>query len=118
MIAWNFLSFIFSGVDKLEQQASSSADLTPDLSIVKIESANNSNMDDTGGLDMYVDMPDQSMISHMQGDEEVPDDHSDYEHPSGDWGQEDMSNEGSNISGDQSMYMGNMKGRLLLYNYL
>ncbi|KAJ8299051.1 hypothetical protein KUTeg_023111 [Tegillarca granosa] len=82
---------------KEESDISSTADLTPDLSIVKVEGGKSGLEDETGGLDMYVDTHDGTMhLTHM-GDDEISD--QEYEAP-GEWGQE--SNEGSNISGDQN----------------
>ncbi|XP_021368189.1 uncharacterized protein LOC110459952 isoform X10 [Mizuhopecten yessoensis] len=86
----------------------STADMTPDLSIVKIESSNH----ETGGLDMHVDMPEEGVMRIHPG--RMPDEQeeaSDKEIE--DWAREEMSNEGSNISGDQnnSWYMGTFKGR-------
>lgn len=87
--------------------------MTPDLSIVKIESRNAEI--DTGGLDMYVDMPEHGVMQLHRRSDDDQGEHSDieYEEPSGDWSREDMSNEGSNISGDQnnSWYVGTFKGR-------
>ncbi|XP_021368181.1 uncharacterized protein LOC110459952 isoform X3 [Mizuhopecten yessoensis] len=85
----------------------STADMTPDLSIVKIESSNH----ETGGLDMHVDMPEEGVMRIHPG--RMPDEQeeaSDKEIE--DWAREEMSNEGSNISGDQnnSWYMGTFKG--------
>ncbi|OWF43292.1 Kelch repeat and BTB domain-containing protein 7 [Mizuhopecten yessoensis] len=84
----------------------STADMTPDLSIVKIESSNH----ETGGLDMHVDMPEEGVMRIHPG--RMPDEQeeaSDKEIE--DWAREEMSNEGSNISGDQnnSWYMGTFK---------
>ncbi|XP_069132893.1 myoneurin-like isoform X17 [Argopecten irradians] len=86
---------------------SSTADMTPDLSIVKIEASNH----ETGGLDMHVDMPEEGVMRIHPG--RMPDEQeetSDKEIE--DWAREEMSNEGSNVSGDQnnSWYMGTFKG--------
>ncbi|XP_060086278.1 uncharacterized protein LOC132565629 isoform X8 [Ylistrum balloti] len=86
----------------------STADMTPDLSIVKIEASNH----ETGGLDMHVDMPEEGVMRIHQGRlPEEQEDTSDKEIE--DWAREEMSNEGSNVSGDQnnSWYMGTFKGR-------
>ncbi|XP_033752957.1 uncharacterized protein LOC117336493 isoform X7 [Pecten maximus] len=86
----------------------STADMTPDLSIVKIEASNH----ETGGLDMHVDMPEEGVMRIHQG--RMPDDQDDTSDKEiEDWAREEMSNEGSNISGDQnnSWYMGTFKGR-------
>ncbi|XP_069132886.1 uncharacterized protein [Argopecten irradians] len=85
---------------------SSTADMTPDLSIVKIEASNH----ETGGLDMHVDMPEEGVMRIHPG--RMPDEQeetSDKEIE--DWAREEMSNEGSNVSGDQnnSWYMGTFK---------
>ncbi|XP_033752951.1 uncharacterized protein LOC117336493 isoform X2 [Pecten maximus] len=85
----------------------STADMTPDLSIVKIEASNH----ETGGLDMHVDMPEEGVMRIHQG--RMPDDQDDTSDKEiEDWAREEMSNEGSNISGDQnnSWYMGTFKG--------
>ncbi|XP_033752964.1 zinc finger and BTB domain-containing protein 17-like isoform X13 [Pecten maximus] len=87
----------------------STADMTPDLSIVKIEASNH----ETGGLDMHVDMPEEGVMRIHQG--RMPDDQDDTSDKEiEDWAREEMSNEGSNISGDQnnSWYMGTFKGDL------
>ncbi|XP_060086273.1 uncharacterized protein LOC132565629 isoform X3 [Ylistrum balloti] len=84
----------------------STADMTPDLSIVKIEASNH----ETGGLDMHVDMPEEGVMRIHQGRlPEEQEDTSDKEIE--DWAREEMSNEGSNVSGDQnnSWYMGTFK---------
>ncbi|XP_033752961.1 uncharacterized protein LOC117336493 isoform X11 [Pecten maximus] len=84
----------------------STADMTPDLSIVKIEASNH----ETGGLDMHVDMPEEGVMRIHQG--RMPDDQDDTSDKEiEDWAREEMSNEGSNISGDQnnSWYMGTFK---------
>ncbi|KAK3103514.1 hypothetical protein FSP39_019806 [Pinctada imbricata] len=68
----------------------STSEASPDLSIIKIEEA------DTGGLDMYVDLPDDTkamMQAHEGGTCESEDE--------GDFGQGEASNEGSNFSGEQ-----------------
>ncbi|KAJ8298943.1 hypothetical protein KUTeg_023003 [Tegillarca granosa] len=91
-----------SGNIKSDQSESGSADMTPDLSIVKVEAGQRNQVEpsDTGGLDMYVDMHGQGVM-HMQRQEDDEDagETSDieYEEPSGEW-----SNEGSNLSADQS----------------
>lgn len=87
----------------------STADLTPDLTIVKIEASNH----ETGGLDMHVDMPEEGVM-HIHSGRIPPDDQDDVSDKEiEDWAREEMSNEGSNISGDQnnSWYMGTFKGR-------
>jgi len=94
--------------------------MTADLSIVKVES---NMLEDTGGLDMHVDMPEAGVMQMHPGrlsqgeDQEEPSDN-EIE----DWTREEMSNEGSNVSGDQnnSWYMGTFKGRrnILIISYV
>lgn len=93
-----------------ELSPSSSADKPPDISIVKVESAEGH----TGGLDMFVDMPEEAMMRMKAGmdDSMENDDESDPEHDqSQDLQRDDMSNEASNVSGDQnnSWYIGQFK---------
>lgn len=86
----------------------------PDLSIVKIEATGMK--DETGGLDMYVDTH-LDGAANMSGMNEYGEqyDGSDYdvEEPPGEM---DGSNDASNLSGDQSWYLGNVKGRLMHRN--
>ncbi|XP_011420683.2 zinc finger and BTB domain-containing protein 20 isoform X6 [Magallana gigas] len=94
-----------------ELSPSSSADKPPDISIVKVESAEGH----TGGLDMFVDMPEEAMMRMKAGmdDSMENEDESDPEHDqSQDLQRDDMSNEASNVSGDQnnSWYIGQFKG--------
>nr|XP_022314275.1 uncharacterized protein LOC111118864 isoform X3 [Crassostrea virginica]XP_022314284.1 uncharacterized protein LOC111118864 isoform X3 [Crassostrea virginica] len=91
-----------------ELSSSSSVEKAPDISIVKVEGH-------TGGLDMYVDMPDEAVMSMKAGIEDSieNEEESDPEHDqSQDMLREDMSNEASNVSGDQnnSWYIGQFKG--------
>ncbi|XP_078333271.1 uncharacterized protein LOC111118864 isoform X3 [Crassostrea virginica] len=90
-----------------ELSSSSSVEKAPDISIVKVEGH-------TGGLDMYVDMPDEAVMSMKAGIEDSieNEEESDPEHDqSQDMLREDMSNEASNVSGDQnnSWYIGQFK---------
>nr|XP_022314267.1 uncharacterized protein LOC111118864 isoform X2 [Crassostrea virginica] len=92
-----------------ELSSSSSVEKAPDISIVKVEGH-------TGGLDMYVDMPDEAVMSMKAGIEDSieNEEESDPEHDqSQDMLREDMSNEASNVSGDQnnSWYIGQFKGQ-------
>lgn len=90
---------------------------TPDLAIVKIEKVGE---DETGGLLLQVDSGQGDAASHMQRlgqfsvEEEQEYDESDL---TGDWSQEDMSNEGSSHmedpTGGGAMYMGPTSGRCL-----
>lgn len=99
-----------------ELSPSSSADKPPDISIVKVESAEGH----TGGLDMFVDMPEEAMMRMKAGmdDSMENEDESDPEHDqSQDLQRDDMSNEASNVSGDQnnSWYIGQFKGQYNLH---
>ncbi|XP_011420679.3 uncharacterized protein [Magallana gigas] len=101
-----------------ELSPSSSADKPPDISIVKVESAEGH----TGGLDMFVDMPEEAMMRMKAGmdDSMENEDESDPEHDqSQDLQRDDMSNEASNVSGDQnnSWYIGQFKEWLLHNGY-
>ena len=90
---------------------------TPDLAIVKIEKVGE---DGTGGLLLQVDSGQGDAASQMQRlgqfsvEEEQEYDESDL---TGDWSQEDMSNEGSSHledpTGGGAMYMGPTSGRCL-----
>ena len=65
-----------------------------DLSIIKIEETG-----DTGGLDMFVDIPeDRGVMGRTDGED--GDETGEIEE-SGDWGKEEFSNEGSNFSMEQ-----------------
>ncbi|XP_033753435.1 uncharacterized protein LOC117336857 isoform X24 [Pecten maximus] len=91
--------------EKQEPSPSSTAEMTPDISIVKIEGQDK---DDTGGLDMYVDMPpDGTMTMHSGTGEESDNDHDEALE---EWAREESVNE----SGDMShMDPGGAKGRLM-----
>ncbi|XP_033753424.1 uncharacterized protein LOC117336857 isoform X14 [Pecten maximus] len=88
--------------EKQEPSPSSTAEMTPDISIVKIEGQDK---DDTGGLDMYVDMPpDGTMTMHSGTGEESDNDHDEALE---EWAREESVNE----SGDMShMDPGGAKG--------
>ncbi|XP_033753410.1 uncharacterized protein LOC117336857 isoform X3 [Pecten maximus] len=90
--------------EKQEPSPSSTAEMTPDISIVKIEGQDK---DDTGGLDMYVDMPpDGTMTMHSGTGEESDNDHDEALE---EWAREESVNE----SGDMShMDPGGAKGPL------
>ncbi|XP_033753425.1 uncharacterized protein LOC117336857 isoform X15 [Pecten maximus] len=92
--------------EKQEPSPSSTAEMTPDISIVKIEGQDK---DDTGGLDMYVDMPpDGTMTMHSGTGEESDNDHDEALE---EWAREESVNE----SGDMShMDPGGAKGWDLL----
>ncbi|XP_021368285.1 protein sister of odd and bowel-like isoform X16 [Mizuhopecten yessoensis] len=98
-------------VEVADSMQESTADLTPDLSIVKVEAALGDG--ETGGLDMHVDMAEQSILQMQAGTSH----HEEFEEPSDaeieEWAREEMSNEGANMSGDpnSSWYMGSYKGR-------
>ncbi|XP_021368288.1 protein sister of odd and bowel-like isoform X18 [Mizuhopecten yessoensis] len=100
-------------VEVADSMQESTADLTPDLSIVKVEAALGDG--ETGGLDMHVDMAEQSILQMQAGTSH----HEEFEEPSDaeieEWAREEMSNEGANMSGDpnSSWYMGSYKGLLL-----
>ncbi|XP_021368299.1 zinc finger and BTB domain-containing protein 49-like isoform X29 [Mizuhopecten yessoensis] len=97
-------------VEVADSMQESTADLTPDLSIVKVEAALGDG--ETGGLDMHVDMAEQSILQMQAGTSH----HEEFEEPSDaeieEWAREEMSNEGANMSGDpnSSWYMGSYKG--------
>nr|XP_022291530.1 zinc finger and BTB domain-containing protein 5-like isoform X12 [Crassostrea virginica] len=91
------------------------SDDQPDLSIVKIETANERDM---SNLEMYMG-GEESFGSHghqpIRTEEDDPGPEYSMEEPPGDWQREDMSNEGSNLGGmDNSgnWYMSQMKGRI------
>ncbi|XP_069132971.1 serine-rich adhesin for platelets-like isoform X17 [Argopecten irradians] len=88
--------------EKQEPSPSSTAEMTPDISIVKVEGQDK---DDTGGLDMYVDMPpDGTMTMHSGTGEESDNDHDEALE---EWAREESVNE----SGDMSqMDPGGAKG--------
>ncbi|XP_021368295.1 flocculation protein FLO11-like isoform X25 [Mizuhopecten yessoensis] len=96
-------------VEVADSMQESTADLTPDLSIVKVEAALGDG--ETGGLDMHVDMAEQSILQMQAGTSH----HEEFEEPSDaeieEWAREEMSNEGANMSGDpnSSWYMGSYK---------
>ncbi|XP_021368286.1 myoneurin-like isoform X17 [Mizuhopecten yessoensis] len=98
-------------VEVADSMQESTADLTPDLSIVKVEAALGDG--ETGGLDMHVDMAEQSILQMQAGTSH----HEEFEEPSDaeieEWAREEMSNEGANMSGDpnSSWYMGSYKGK-------
>ncbi|XP_022291500.2 uncharacterized protein LOC111102833 isoform X9 [Crassostrea virginica] len=88
------------------------SDDQPDLSIVKIETANERDM---SNLEMYMG-GEESFGSHghqpIRTEEDDPGPEYSMEEPPGDWQREDMSNEGSNLGGmDNSgnWYMSQMK---------
>ncbi|XP_021368307.1 myoneurin-like isoform X36 [Mizuhopecten yessoensis] len=101
-------------VEVADSMQESTADLTPDLSIVKVEAALGDG--ETGGLDMHVDMAEQSILQMQAGTSH----HEEFEEPSDaeieEWAREEMSNEGANMSGDpnSSWYMGSYKGELVV----
>ncbi|XP_062606471.1 zinc finger protein 768-like isoform X8 [Saccostrea cucullata] len=78
----------------------SSSDLAPDISFIKVEES------DTGGLDMYVDIPDDAKGGLLSGQEEGEEDTGEIPI---EWTR-DESNEGSNLSGDQSGTMLGQEG--------
>ncbi|XP_060086425.1 myoneurin-like isoform X16 [Ylistrum balloti] len=97
-------------IEIADSMQESTADLTPDLSIVKVEAALGDG--ETGGLDMHVDMAEQSIMQMQAGASHQEE----FEEPSDaeieEWAREEMSNEGANMSGDpnSSWYMGSYKG--------
>ncbi|XP_062591183.1 uncharacterized protein LOC134252699 isoform X1 [Saccostrea cucullata] len=98
-------------VESQELSPSSSSDKAPDISIVKVEAADAH----TGGLDMYVDIPEDGIMRMKTGIEDSMEneEESDPEHDqSQDALRDDISNEASNVSGDQnnSWYIGQFKG--------
>ncbi|XP_048727818.2 zinc finger and BTB domain-containing protein 18-like isoform X8 [Ostrea edulis] len=74
------------------KETTSSSDLAPDISFIKVEES------DTGGLDMYVDIADDAKGGLLSNQEEGDDDTGEIPF---EWTR-DESNEGSNLSGDQS----------------
>ncbi|XP_060086420.1 protein sister of odd and bowel-like isoform X11 [Ylistrum balloti] len=98
-------------IEIADSMQESTADLTPDLSIVKVEAALGDG--ETGGLDMHVDMAEQSIMQMQAGASHQEE----FEEPSDaeieEWAREEMSNEGANMSGDpnSSWYMGSYKGK-------
>ncbi|XP_069132933.1 uncharacterized protein [Argopecten irradians] len=101
-------------IEQADSMQESTSDLTPDLSIVKVEAALGEG--ETGGLDMHVDMAEQSIMQMQAGTSHQEE----FEEPSDaeieEWAREEMSNEGANMSGDpnSSWYMGSYKGELLV----
>ncbi|XP_069132929.1 myoneurin-like isoform X23 [Argopecten irradians] len=97
-------------IEQADSMQESTSDLTPDLSIVKVEAALGEG--ETGGLDMHVDMAEQSIMQMQAGTSHQEE----FEEPSDaeieEWAREEMSNEGANMSGDpnSSWYMGSYKG--------
>ncbi|XP_033753460.1 protein sister of odd and bowel-like isoform X14 [Pecten maximus] len=98
-------------IELADSMQESTSDLTPDLSIVKVEAALGEG--ETGGLDMHVDMAEQSIMQMQAGTSHQEE----FEEPSDaeieEWAREEMSNEGANMSGDpnSSWYMGSYKGK-------
>ncbi|XP_069132928.1 zinc finger protein 37-like isoform X22 [Argopecten irradians] len=98
-------------IEQADSMQESTSDLTPDLSIVKVEAALGEG--ETGGLDMHVDMAEQSIMQMQAGTSHQEE----FEEPSDaeieEWAREEMSNEGANMSGDpnSSWYMGSYKGK-------
>ena len=86
--------------------------MAPDLSIVKIEPTSGD-----PGLDMYVDVPDDSMMQAQQREQREHDDESDLEleDASGDWSRDEMSNEAGGGDQNNSWYIGQFKGRFLFF---
>ncbi|XP_021368236.1 zinc finger and BTB domain-containing protein 32-like isoform X7 [Mizuhopecten yessoensis] len=79
--------------EKQEPSPSSTAEMTPDISIVKVEGQDK---DDTGGLDMYVDMPpDGTMTMHSGTGEESDNDHDEALE---EWAREESANETGDMS--------------------
>ncbi|XP_061174908.1 uncharacterized protein LOC133184031 isoform X7 [Saccostrea echinata] len=87
------------------KDTSSSSDLAPDISFIKVEES------DTGGLDMYVDIPDDAKGALLSGQEEGEEDTGEIPI---EWTR-DESNEGSNLSGDQSGSMLGQEGAFQVY---
>lgn len=82
------------------KETSSSSDLAPDISFIKVEES------DTGGLDMYVDIPDDTKGALLSSQDEGDDDTGEIPY---EWTQ-DESNEGSNLSGEQNMSLSGQEG--------
>ncbi|XP_052065396.1 uncharacterized protein LOC127705183 isoform X3 [Mytilus californianus] len=89
-----------------DRSALNSTDMAPDLSIVKVEPTGEA------GLDMYVDVPEESMIQAQQREQREHDDESDLEleEASGDWSRDEMSNEAAGGDQNNSWYIGQFKG--------
>ncbi|XP_071122683.1 uncharacterized protein [Mytilus edulis] len=89
-----------------DRSASNSTDMAPDLSIVKVEPTGEA------GLDMYVDVPEESMMQAQQREQREHDDESDLEleEASGDWSRDEMSNEAAGGDQNNSWYIGQFKG--------
>ncbi|XP_052065398.1 uncharacterized protein LOC127705183 isoform X5 [Mytilus californianus] len=90
-----------------DRSALNSTDMAPDLSIVKVEPTGEA------GLDMYVDVPEESMIQAQQREQREHDDESDLEleEASGDWSRDEMSNEAAGGDQNNSWYIGQFKGK-------
>lgn len=82
------------------KEKSSSSDLAPDISFIKVEES------DTGGLDMYVDIPDDAKGALLSSQDEGEDDTGEIPI---DWSR-DESNEGSNLSGEQNVSFSGQEG--------
>lgn len=82
------------------KETSSSSDLAPDISFIKVEES------DTGGLDMYVDIPDDAKGALLSSQDEGDDDTGEIPY---EWTR-DESNEGSNLSGEQNMSLSGQEG--------
>ncbi|XP_076114845.1 uncharacterized protein LOC143082833 isoform X13 [Mytilus galloprovincialis] len=94
-----------------DRSASNSTDMAPDLSIVKVEPTGEA------GLDMYVDVPEESMIQAQQREQREHDDESDLEleEASGDWSRDEMSNEAAGGDQNNSWYIGQFKDEMQSY---
>ncbi|XP_063401564.1 uncharacterized protein LOC134685596 isoform X24 [Mytilus trossulus] len=91
-----------------DRSASNSTDMAPDLSIVKVEPTGEA------GLDMYVDVPEESMMQAQQREQREHDDESDLEleEASGDWSRDEMSNEAAGGDQNNSWYIGQFKDKM------
>nr|XP_011422842.2 zinc finger protein sens isoform X6 [Crassostrea gigas] len=71
-----------------------------DLTVIKIEEEDE---EDTGGLDMYVDVPDDSKQPLNLGSRDDSTEQSEIEDPPGDWSREDFSNESGSFGADPNI---------------
>ncbi|XP_048730294.1 zinc finger and BTB domain-containing protein 5-like isoform X6 [Ostrea edulis] len=75
-----------------------SVESTTGMTVIKIEED-----EDTGGLDMYVDIPDDIKHPVNLGSQDDLGEPSEIEDPPGEWSREDFSNESSGLGGDPNV---------------
>lgn len=75
-------------------------ELSADLTVIKIEEEDE---EYTGGLDMYVDVPEDSKQPVNLGGREGSAERSEIEDPPGEWSREDFSNESGSFGADPNL---------------